>query len=324
MKAAICTKYGPPETLEIDQVANPVPKDDEILVKIISTAVNSADVRVRGMAVSGILRLLMKFVLGFTKPRKPILGTVYSGIVIGMGLKVHKFNLGDRVCGLTGYDFGAYGEYVTVKENSVVSKMPEKLSFDEAASLIFGGQTAIYFLDKLKIAERKQPKVLIIGATGSVGTAAIQLATYYGGLVYAVCGSDGRALMEYLGVSNIIYYDKEDFTKLDMKFDIIFDAFGKTKRNRCKHLLEKGGVYKTVGGLEYASESVDQLRLIMRLWKKGVYKAIIDKVYALEDIVEAHRYVESGRKKGNVVLSIGDNPDSPINFDQEIQKISVG
>lgn len=319
MKAAFCTKYGPPETLEINQVASPVPKNDEILVKIMATTVNSADVRVRGLDVNRLLKLVMRIFLGFSKPRKQILGTVYSGIVISKGFKVSKFNCNDRICGMTGYNFGTYAEFVAVKENSMVSKMPDKMPFDEAAALIFGGQTAIYFLDKAKITERYQPKVLIIGATGSVGTAAIQLSTYYEGQVFAVCGSDGRALMKCLGVSNIICYDKEDFMKSNMKFDIIFDAFGKTKRKKCKHLLEKGGVYKTVGGLEYASESVDQLQLIMRLWKKGVYKAIIDKVYTLEDIVEAHRYVESGRKKGNVVLRVGNIPS----FHKEDQAFMV-
>ncbi len=306
MKAIICTKYGPPEVLKIQEVANPIPKADEILVRIIATAVNSGDVRVRGIKVEGFMKIIMRVVLGFTKPRKPILGTVYSGIIESVGAKVSAYKTGDKVFGMTGFNFGTYAEYIAIKEGGNVSIMPQNASFDEAVSIIFGGHTALYFLEKAKISEKDNPKVLIIGATGSVGTAATQIAKHYGAEITAVCSSEGKYLVENLGVSKIIIYDKEDFTGLTHKFDIIFDAVGKTTKKQCKKLLDKGGIYKTVGGLEYASESQKQLGLIKELWEKGAYQAVIDKTFPFDQVVEAHRYVDMGRKKGSVILKISE------------------
>ncbi len=304
MKAVICTKYGSPEVLIIQDVVKPIPKDNEILVRIIATAVNSGDVRVRGLAVEGFMKVIMRLVLGFSKPRKPILGTVYSGMIESTGNKVSKFKTGDKVFGMTGFNFGTYAEYIAVKESSNVAFMPAKATFEEAVSLIFGGQTAIYFLEKAKIFEKEKPKVLIIGATGSVGSAATQIAQYYGADVTVVCSSEGKSLVENLGVLKIILYDKEDFSRQANKFDIIFDAVGKTTKKQCEKLLDKGGVYKTVGGLEYASESQKQLELIRELYEKDKLKAIIDKTFLFDKVVEAHRYVDTGRKKGNVILKI--------------------
>lgn len=306
MKAVICTKYGPPEVLEIQDVAKPIPKDNEILVRIIATAVNSGDVRVRGLKVEGFMKIIMRLVLGFSKPRKPILGTVYSGIIESTGDKVSKYKRGDKVFGMTGFNFGTYAEYIALKESGNVSIMPQNASFDEAVSLVFGGQTALYFLDKAQITKKPNQKILIIGATGSVGIAATQIAQYYGADITAVCSSEGKYLIENLGVSKIILYDKENFTRQTHKFDIILDAVGKTTKKQCKKLLDKGGIYKTVGGLEYASESQKQLELIKELWEKGEYKAVIDKIFPFDRVVEAHRYVDMGRKKGNVVLKISE------------------
>lgn len=306
MKAVICTKYGLPEVLKIQEVAKPIPKGNEILVKIIATAVNSGDVRVRGLAVEGFLKIIMRLVLGFSKPRKPVLGTVYAGSIESTGSKVSRFKTGDNVFGMTGFNFGTYAEYISVKENSNVLFMPENATFEEAVSLIFGGQTAICFLEKVKISEREKPKVLIIGATGAVGSAAIQIAQYYGADVTVVCSSEGKSLVESLGISKIILYDKEDFIKQTNKFDIIFDAVGKTTKKQCKQLLERGGIYKTVGGMEYASESQKQLELIKELYEKGKLKAVIDKTFPLDKVVDAHKYVDTGRKKGNVILKINE------------------
>ncbi|WP_304132427.1 NAD(P)-dependent alcohol dehydrogenase [Ignavibacterium album] len=304
MKAIICTKYGPPEVLKMRDVPKPVPKGNEILVKIISTSVNSGDVRVRNLAVEGFIKVVMRLVLGFFKPRKPILGTVYAGIIEGVGTNVSKFKTGDKVFGMTGFKFGTYSEYITVKENGNITSIPEKASFDEAVSIIFGGQTATYFLAKAKIGQKSNPKVLIIGATGSVGLSAIQIAQYYGADITAVCSSEGKQLVETLGISKIILYDKEDFTNKTENFDIIFDAVGKTTRKQCEKLLVKGGVFETVGGLEYAPESQEQLEFIKELYEKGKLKAVIDKVYPLNKVVDAHRYVDTGRKKGNVILKV--------------------
>lgn len=302
MKGIICTSYGPPEVLQVKEVPKPSFKNNEILVKIMATSVNSADARVRGLAVNGFLKILMRLVLGFSKPRKSILGTIYSGIVEQVGKDVSEFKVGDEVFGMTGYQFGTYAEYISVAANSNVILKPQNASFEEAAALPFGGQTAIYFLEKAKIAEKKNPKVLIYGATGSVGVAAIQIAQHYDSDITAVCSSRGLEVVKNLGIKDVILYDQEDFTTTSKKYDIILDAVGKTSKQQCKKLLEKGGIYKTVGGLDAADENRRQLKILKALFEKGSYKAVIDKIYSMTQIVEAHRYVDSERKKGNVIL----------------------
>jgi NADPH:quinone reductase-like Zn-dependent oxidoreductase len=305
MKAIICTKYGSPELLEVQEVEKPIPKDEELLIRVISTAVNSGDVRVRGLVVEGFMKLVMQVILGFSKPKKPILGTVFSGTVESIGKNVVSFKSGDRVFGMTGFQFGTYAEYLTIGEKSVVTSMPQNASFEEAVSLIFGGQTALYFLEKAKIQERKNPKVLIIGSTGAVGTSAVQIAKSYGGLVSAVCSSRGENLMKELGISNLFLYDKEDFMQTNQRYDIIFDAVGKYDKKKIKTLLNTGGIFKSVEGLDVASETKEQLLFLKKLYEAGKLKAVIDKTYSFEEVVEAHRYVDSGRKKGNVVLKVG-------------------
>ena len=196
-----------------------------------------------------------------------------------------------------------YAEYITVNQNSNVIEMPKNATFEEAAAIIFGGQTAIYFLDKAKIAEKVNPKVLIVGATGSVGTAAIQIARHHKADITAVCSSEGRKLVSALGVNSIVLYDKEDFTKQSEKFDIIFDAVGKFNKKQCEILLNKNGIYKSVSSVS-ASETIQQLKLLKKLFEKEELKAIIDKTFTMTEIVEAHRYVDTERKKGNVVLKM--------------------
>lgn len=304
MKAAICTKYGKPEVLEIQEIPKPIAKPDQVLVKIIATAVNSGDIRVRALAVLGLLKVIMRIVLGFTKPRKPILGTVYAGIIESIGSKVTAFKPGDKVFGMTGFGFGTYAEYISIKESDTISLMPHNASFEEATAIIFGGQTALYFLEKAKLSKKLNSSILIIGSTGSVGVAAIQIAKAFGANITAVCSSAGYNLTRQLGIVNIIQYDKEDYTKCNQKFDIIFDAAGKNPAKQCKPLLTKGGIYLTVGGLDYATETKTQLLQLKHLFEAGNYKAVIDKIYSLNEIVAAHEYVETGRKKGNVVITI--------------------
>lgn len=306
MRAVVCTKYGPPEVLRIEGVQKPVPKDDEMLIKIMASSVNSGDVRVRGLAVEGFLKIVMRFILGFSKPRKPILGTVFSGSVEQVGKNVKDFRIGDEVYGITGFKFGTYAEFITVSDKSVVTKKPSNATHEEAAAIPFGGHTAIYFLEKAKMAEKTTPKVLIYGATGSVGTAAIQIAKHYKAEVTAVCSENGKDLVNELGADKIIIYNKEDFTKSAEKFDIVFDAVGKTSKKQCVHLMNKGGYYKTVGGLDVAAKRKEQLELLRELFEKGTYKATIDRTYSMEQIVDAHRYVDTGRKKGSVVLKIAE------------------
>ena len=304
MKAVICTKYGTPEVLQIQNVSKPIPKNSHILVKIVATAVNSGDARVRSLDVKGFLKFVMRLVLGISKPRKSILGTVFSGVVETVGDKVSKFKIGDKVFGMTGYNFGTYAEYISVNQNSNVIEMPKNATFEEAAAIIFGGHTAIYFLDKAKIDDKPSKKILIIGVTGSVGSAAIQIAKHYNADITAVCSSKGQKLADELGASKIILYDKEDFTKQTEKFDVIFDAVGKFNKKQCQILLNKNGVYKSVTG--YAPETIQQLHLLKELFEKGELKAVIDKTFLMDEIIVAHRYVDTGRKKGNVVLKISE------------------
>ncbi|MFH6605091.1 NAD(P)-dependent alcohol dehydrogenase [Maribacter algicola] len=304
MKAIICTRYGPPEVLKIQEIPKPNPKNDEILIKIMASAINSGDVRVRGLKVNGFLKIVMRLMFGFTKPRKPVLGTVFSGIVETIGDNTTRFKVGDEVFGMTGLKFGTYAEYIVLNHNDKVILKPENATFEEAAALPFGGQTAIYFLEKAGIEKISNPEVLIIGATGAVGTAALQIAKYHNAEITAVCSTKGAELVKSLGVSRLILYDKEDFTQSKSKFDIIFDAVGKTSKSQCKKLLKKGGVYKTVGGMEVAAENKKQLEMLKALFEKGEYDATIDRVFPMDKVVEAHRYVDTERKKGNVVLKI--------------------
>ena len=290
--------------LKLQEIAKPLPRENEVLVKVISTCVNSGDVRVRGLAVQGFLKIIMRFVLGFNKPRKPILGTVFSGVVEDTGSKVSHFKVGDKVFGMTGFKFGTYAEYLTIDQNGNVIEMPDNATFDEAVALVFGGQTAIYFFNKMKIAEKSNANILIIGATGSVGVSAVQIAKYYGANITAVCSSSGKSLIEGLGVTDVILYDQEDFLNRQNKFDFIFDAVGKTTKMQCNKLLNKNGIYKTVGGLEAASESKEQLEFLKMLYERGFLNAIIDRKYPLDQIVEAHRYVDTGKKKGNVIIKV--------------------
>jgi NADPH:quinone reductase-like Zn-dependent oxidoreductase len=306
MKAVICTKYGPPEVLQIQDVPKPIPKDSEILVKIVATAVNSGDVRVRSLDVKGFMKTVMRFVLGFSKPRKPILGTVFSGIVEQAGKNVSNFKIGDEVYGITGFEFGTYAEYIAVSEKSVVVKKPSNATFEEAAAICFGGQTAYYFLEKANISKKANLKVLVYGATGAVGTAAIQIAKYHHAEVTAVCSEQGKELVQELSADKIILYNKEDYTKTAEKYAIIFDAVGKITKKQCEHLLNHGGIFKSVEGLDMASEEIKQLEFLRELFEKGKYKATIDKTYSIDEIVAAHRYVDTGRKKGNVVIKIGE------------------
>ncbi len=303
MKAIVCTAYGSPEVLKLQEVDKPVPKKEEILVKIVATAVNSGDVRVRSLDVKGFMKLLMRIVLGFNKPRKQVLGTVFSGVVESKGGVVTNFKEGDKVFGMTGFQFGAYAEYMAISQKSNVIKMPRNATFEEATAIVFGGQSAIHFLEKAQIDKRSAQEVLIVGSTGSVGSASVQIANYYDANVTAVCSSNGERLMNELGVKNYVFYDKQDFTKLSAKFDVIFDAVGKTNKQECKELLADGGIYVSVNK-GFASETVGQLEQLKTLFEQGELKAVIDKTFPMDGIVDAHRYVDTGRKKGNVVLTI--------------------
>lgn len=304
MRAIVCTKYGAPAVLQMQEVDKPLPKANEVLIRIKSTAVNSGDVRVRGLAVKGFMRLIMRIVIGFTKPRRPILGTSFSGEVEEVGTNVKQYKKGDKVFGSSGFKFGAYADYIVLNQNGTFVPMPTNASFNDAAAIVFGGMTATYFLQKAGIEVKKQQEVLIYGASGSVGCAAIEIAKHYNTKVTAVCSEEGVPLVKKLGSSEVVIYTKQDFTKLSKKYDIVFDAVGKTDKRKCNNLLKKSGKYFTVGGLEIAKEEKAQLCFLKKLFDNNELHANIDRVYSLDDIVEAHKYVDTGRKKGNVVVEV--------------------
>jgi NADPH:quinone reductase-like Zn-dependent oxidoreductase len=304
MTAVICTAYGNPEVLKLAEVNRPAAKKREILVKIIATAVNSGDVRVRAMDANWWQRLLMRLIIGIHKPRNPVLGTVYAGIVVARGEGVNEFAVGDAVYGLTGFGFGTYAEYISVKANGTVLHKPVNASFEEAAAILFGGQTAVYFLQKAGIAKRAGQKVMIYGASGAVGAAAVQIARYYQTEVTAVCSEANAALMQSIGAGHVVCYDKTAISQYEGRFDLVFDAVGKMPALQGKKLLRAGGLFKSVAGGDYAKESRTQLELLRTLFEGGHLKAVIDKTYPLGQAAQAHTYVETGHKKGNVVLKV--------------------
>lgn len=304
MKAVLCTRYGPPEVLQLAEIDRPRINDNQVLIRIAATAVNSGDVRVRGLVVQGFLRLVMRVVLGFSKPRKPVLGNVLSGTVEAVGAAATAFRPGDEVFACTGFGFGAYAQYIALPANGTIARKPTNASFEEAAALLFGGTTALYFLQKAGLDRQPGAQVLIFGATGSVGTAAVQLAKHYGATVTAVCSSEGAELARRLGSDAVVDYRQQDVTRLPGQFDVIFDAVGHYPKKEYRHLLARGGRYMTVGGLDVAKETRAQLEQLKQLFEAGQLQAVIDRSYPLEQIEDAHRYVDTGRKKGNVVVRV--------------------
>lgn len=304
MKAAICTRYGPPEVLQIQEIPKPVPLPKELLIRVLASTVNSGDVRVRGLAVKGLMKWLMQLVLGISKPRKPVLGVVFAGIVEETGSEVSLFKKGDEIMGITGFRFGAHAEYMTLPEKARVVLKPGHASFREAAAVLFGGHTAIYFLEKAGIQHLKKPAVLILGGTGAVGSSAIQIARYYGAEVTTVCHSRNREWVKEIGAQQVICYDLEDVFQSGLTFDVVFDAVGKYDPSRCRKLCKPKGVFKSVEGWEMATETKEQLNLLSALLEQGALLPVIDKVFPLEEIAHAHAYVDLGRKRGNVVVTM--------------------
>ncbi|GIQ69046.1 NAD(P)-dependent alcohol dehydrogenase [Xylanibacillus composti] len=302
MNAVLCTQYGPPEVLKLQKVRKPEPRDNEVLIRIRATTVTAGDIRIRAFRSPALMWLPMRLVLGITKPRKPILGVELSGEIEAIGSKVTRFKAGDQVFAMTGMKFGAHAEYLALPEKGLIAIKPEQVSFETAASVLYGGTTALHFLRKGNI--RSGQKVMVYGASGTVGTLTVQLAKYFGAEVTGVCSTGNLEMVKALGADKVIDYTKENFTETGERYDMIFDAVGKTTKAHCEKALAAGGAFVTVGGMEVARELMEDVLLLQKLLAEGKIKSVIDRTYTLEQMVEAHRYVENGRKKGSVVIQV--------------------
>ncbi|MDZ5712773.1 NAD(P)-dependent alcohol dehydrogenase [Jeotgalibacillus haloalkalitolerans] len=302
MKAAICTAYGPPEVLKLMTVAQPEPKEFDLLIRVYASAVQSGDRRIRALDVPPAGRLPMRIALGFKAPRKPVLGVVVAGEVAAVGSRVQHFKVGDRVYGLTGMRLGGYAEYACIHAHKCIHLMPLNASFNEAASLPFGGTTALHFLRKAQIEQANS--VLIYGASGAVGSAAVQIAKYYNTHVTAVCSDRHAAMVRDFGADEVIDYHMDDYDNQLSTYDAVFDASGKINKLSARKHVERNGQFCSVAGQGVAKELREDLTLLNQMFEAGHFKAVIDRVYPLEEIVEAHRYVDSGRKYGNVIVQV--------------------
>ncbi len=309
MKAVICTKYGPPEVLQLREVEKPVPKENEVLVKIKATTAHIGDTKIRrfepglGTLRDFFFKPLMRFMIGFRKPRKKILGMEFSGDVESVGKNVTKFKPGDKVFASTEFRLGAYAEYCCIPEKAAIALKPANMSYEEAAPVSNAGLTVLINLRKANI--QNGQKVLIYGASGSVGTYAVQIARHFGAEVTGVCSTSNVEMVRSLGADTVIDYTKEDFTEREEKYDVIFDAVGKIKFSKRKKALKNKGVYLSAlalsGNVVLKARDLEYLK---DLCESGNLRTVIDRTYNIDQIVEAHRYVDKGHKKGNVVITV--------------------
>ncbi len=334
MKAIVYTKYGPPEVLHLQEMDSPAPKDDEVLIHVYATTVNFGDLMARNYrAISPrqfnmpfLLWLLAKLSFGLNQPKNPILGNEFAGEVEAIGSAVTRFKPGDPVFGCSGQNMGAYAEYFCMPENGAVAIKPAQMTYAEAAVVPYGAIMALNLLRKAHL----QPgqKVLINGASGGIGSAAVQIAKEFGAEVTGVCGTPRLAFVKSLGADHVIDYTLEDFTQNGQTYDLIFDILGKADFARCKNALKPNGIllyasFKTKQLLQmlwtarsgsgkrvicaFAPGSLEDLNSVKELMEAGKIQAIIDRCYPMEQAAEAHRYVEEGHKKGNVVIMVGNH-----------------
>jgi NADPH:quinone reductase-like Zn-dependent oxidoreductase len=325
MKAAVYARYGPPDVLEIGEVDKPRPGDSEVLVRVHATTVCAADWRMRKAEP-----FIARFMNGLWRPRKiRVLGMEFAGTVESAGKAVTRFREGDQVFGSTGFKFGAHAEYVRLPENALLAMKPVNMTFEEAAAVLFGAVSALYFLRRAKV--RAGQNVLVYGASGSVGVFAVQLAKHFGAHVTGVCSTANLDLVKSLGADDVVDYTREDFSRAGRVYDVVFDTVGKSGFSRTLKALKRGGFYVRVGGsgrllailgdlvrgmwisvtgaakvvVGAASGTAGDLPLLKELIEAGKLTTVIDRRYSLDEIAEAHRYAEAGHKKGHVVILLG-------------------
>ena len=322
MKAIVCTKYGPPEVLQLKEADKPFAKDNEVLVRVYATTVNRTD-----CAILRAKPFIMRFGTGLLKPNKPIMGTEFAGEVEAVGAAVISFKPGDKVFGFYDLGLSAYAQYMTISTDKAITTIPPNISYEQAAASCEGAHYAYNMINKVNI--KPGQKVLVNGASGGIGSAAVQLLKYFGADVVAVCATKNLALVKGLGAGRVIDYTTADFTQEEEKYDFIFDAVGKSSFSTCRPLLNDGGVYIS-SELGWMAENIffalftpiwgkkkvifpipkdinGSLLFIKKLIAEGKFKTVIDRTYPLEQIAEAFRYVETGEKTGNVVITIGDD-----------------
>jgi NADPH:quinone reductase-like Zn-dependent oxidoreductase len=319
MKAAVHTRYGPPEVVRVAEVEKPAAKGNEVLVRVHATTVNRTDCGLRAAKP-----FIVRFFTGLSRPRVTVLGNEFAGEVEAVGPGVTSFEVGDRVFGYNGSSFGAHAEYMVMPEDGLLATMPASLTYEEAAPSTEGSHYALSLIRNAKI--QKGQDVLVNGTTGAIGSAAVQLLKHLGATVTAVCGSERLELVRDLGADRVIDYTAEDFTKDDQRYDVVLDAVGKSSFGRCKRLLKPGGIYLSTdlgplsqnpvlalvtplfGGKKVMfpipKDEPEMVRYFKALIESGAFRPLIDRRYRLDDIVEAYRYVETGQKIGNVVISV--------------------
>ncbi len=304
MRAAVCTAYGPPEVLQIRTLPDPRPRDKEVCIRLFATAVTASDCIVRGLKMRGVYRLFLRAAFGFRAPRKGIIGMIAAGEIESVGRDVTSFKPGDQVFGMDGFRAGTYAEKVCWP-SSALALRPANLTYEESAALPYGGLIASFFIRRLKI--QKGQRVLVYGASGAIGTSAVQLARHLGAEVTGVCSTANLELVRSLGATSVIDYTTDDFTQSGRRYDVIFDAVGKRKSAKAMlnagAALASGGVSMSVDDAFPRTKKSDLL-VLRELAESGAFRPVIDRRYTLDEIVEAHRYVDLGHKKGNVIVTI--------------------
>jgi NADPH:quinone reductase-like Zn-dependent oxidoreductase len=320
MKAVVCTRYGPPEVLQFKEVEKPVPKDNEVLIRVHAATANRTD-----CALLRARPFVVRFITGIFKPKRQIPGTEFAGEIEAIGKNVMSFNIGDRVFGFNDIGSGSHAEYMTISEDKALTTIPGDLTYGQAAASTEGAHYAYNFIKKVNLESGQ--RILVNGATGAIGSAAVQLLNYYGANVTAVCRGEHFELVKSLGANEVIDYTQEDFREYDRTYSFIFDTVGKSSFAKCKPLLEPGGAYIS-SELGYMAQNLlfalttpmlsnkkvkfplptdcrGSVLFFKQLIEEGKFKAVIDREYPLEQIVEAYTYVEKGQKVGNVVLTLG-------------------